>query len=211
MRLLSFIFIFTSLCGFVVAQEPNLRKQKNDAFLLEKTSPEQAIEILGKPQSDKIQRLDVLLIDDWVDEKFKNNEARVLSFSPFEELGKVKLSFLNDKLVAVNFIVEKDIYAAQLSDIYKIQFVPVFNDFGVKSSVSEFEKRPKNVSAADFPRVYHLIGMNKSSVLTAKIFSGKELAANVKKVNDGSSNKIKTKSVTGKVTDIQILSRTILK
>lgn len=211
MRLLSLIVIIVALCGFAGAQDSNLRKSKNDAFLLEKTSPQQAIEILGKPQSDKNERIDVLFVSKWINKDFKKREARVLLFSPFEDVGKVKLSFLNDKLVAINFIVEKDIYAAQLSAIYKTQFVPVFNDFGITTSVGEFDKQSKNVSAVEFPRVYHLVATNKSSVLTARVFSANEPAGISQRVNAGSQVKTIIKPMTGKVTDIQILSRTILK
>jgi len=212
MRLLFFTFIFSLLCGLVAAQETNVRKSKNDAFLLGKTSPEQAAAILGKPQSDKTERLDVLLVRDWVGKNFKEKEARVLLFYPFEDLGKVKLSFLNEKLVAINFIVEKDIYAAELSDVYRIQFVPVFNDFSMKPSVGEFDKQTKDVLVADFPRVYHLVGTNKSSVLTARIFNGKAANPNVtRELKMSPQPKIKTNPISGKVTDIQILSRTILK
>jgi hypothetical protein len=211
MRSLSFTFILALLCGFTTAQESASRKPKNDAFLLEKTSPEQAIKILGKPQLDETKRLGILFVGEWVDEKFKKKEARVLSFFPFEDLVKIKLSFFDERLMAINFIVDKDIYAVQLANIYKIQFVPVFNDFGMKTSISEFEKRSKNVSVADFPRVHHLVGTNESSVLTARIFSGRELAADIRRENTGSQNEIRMKPMTGKVTDIQILSRTILK
>lgn len=211
MRLILFTVIFGFLCGFAVAQENQQPLTKDKAFLLEETSPQQAIEILGKPQSDKSEKIDVLYIGKWIDEKFKKEKYRVLSFDKFEDLGKVKLSFLNEKLVAINFLLERDIPAARLSAIYKVQFIPIFNEFGIKESVGEFDKLSRNVSSAKFPRQYYLVGTGKTSVIAAKIFSGGELAENMMKENTGAKFVYKPQPITGKAVEIQILSRTILK
>lgn len=211
MRLLLFTFIFILFCSFIFAQEKPSRPSKDKAFMLDQTSPEQAVEILGKPQSDKIEKLDVLYIGKWIDDKFDKEKYRVLFYDQFEDLGKVRLTFLNEKLMAINFLLEKDVPAAQLSAVYKIRFIPIFNGFGIKDSVGEFDKLPRNVSAANFPRQYYLVGTGITSVITAKIFSGTEPAENVRKANTGARMAIRTKLPTGKATEIQILSRKILK
>jgi hypothetical protein len=212
MRLLFFTLFFGLFCSFGTAQENQSRTSKDKAFILDQTSPEQAVEILGKPQSDKAEKIDVLYAGKWIDEKFKKEKCRVLLFDKFEDLGKAKLTFLNEKLVAINFLLEKDVQAAQLSTIYKIKFIPVFNDFGLKSTVNEFEKESKDVAVINFPRVYYLIGTSKSSVLTARVFNDYAVALGVKREPKWSpENKMKTNPVIGRVTDIQILSRTIFK
>jgi len=211
MRLLFFTFIFILLCGFVAAQENQLRPSKDKAFLLDQTSPEQAVEILGEPQSDEVEKIDVLYVGKWVDEKFKKEKYRVLFFEKFEDLGQVKLTFLNEKLVAINFVLEKEVPAARLSAIYKVQFIPVFSEFGIKESVGEFDKLTRNVWAAKFPRRFHLVGTSKTSVLTVRVFSGDALAENIVTANAGAMNENRKKAMNGKVTDLQILSRTILK
>jgi hypothetical protein len=211
MRLLFFAFIFSLLSSFVVAQQAASRPSKDKAFILDQTSPEQAIEILGNPQSDEIEKIEVLYVGKWVDDKFKKEKYRVMFFSKFEDLGKVKLTFLKAKLLAINFLLEKDVPAARISAIYKVQFIPVFSEFGIKESVGEFDKLSKNVSVANFPRQYYLVGTSNNSVLTARVFSTKELDANIQKVNTGAQMKNKSKPITGKVTELQILSRTMLK
>jgi hypothetical protein len=211
MRLLFFIFVFSLLCGFVAAQKNQPHPSKDKAFMLDQASPEQAIQILGKPQSDKIEKIDVLYVDKWIDDKFKKEKYRVLLFDKFEDLGKVRLTFLNEKLVAINFLLEKEVQAAHLSAIYKIKFMPIFSEFGIKDSVGEFDKLTKNVSSAKFPRNYHLVGTSKTSVLTANIFSSEELATGIRTVNTGAQIKTRTKLITGKVIELQILSRMILK
>ncbi len=212
MRPIFFSIIFTLLCGFALAQENNSNNSKDKAFLFDQTSPEQAIKILGKPQSDKTEKLDILYINDWVGKDYKKEDCRVLFFKQFEDLGKVKLTFFEEKLIAIHFIVEKDIHAAQLSSIYKTQFIPIFNKFAMKSNVNEFEKVTKDVLVVDFPRNYYLIGTSKSSVLTARIFNSYAVDGNVRREPKWSpQNKMKTNPITGKVTDIQILSRKILK
>ncbi len=211
MRLLFFTFIFTIFCGFAIAQENQSRLSKDKAFILQETSPEQAIKILGKPQSDKSEKIDVLYIGKWIDEKYKKEKCRSLFFDKFEDLGKVKLTFFNEKLVAINFLLEKEVPASLLSAVYKVQFIPIFNEFGIKESVGEFDKLPRNVSVAKFPRQYYLVGTGKTSVIAAKVFSSSELADNMRRENVGVTMINKPQPITGSAVEIQILSRTILK
>ncbi len=211
MRFLFSILVFCLLCNIAIAQENQARSSKDKAFILDQTTPEQAVEILGQPQSDKAESIQVLYVDRWIADKFKKAKARVLSFKQFEDLGKVKLTFSNEKLVAINFLLEKEVPAERLSAIYKVQFIPIFNDFGIKDNVSEFDKLSRNVSAANYPRNYYLVGTGKTSVIAAKIFSSKELPGNIQKANTGAEFLNRKKSITGKAVEIQILSRTILK
>lgn len=211
MRSLFFILFCSLFCGFVMAQENQPRPAKDAAFLLDQTSPQKAIELLGQPETDKTETIDALYIGRWIDEKFKKSKSRVLVFKQFENLGKVKLTFFDEKLVAINFLLEKEVPAARLSAIYKVQFIPIFNDYGVKESVGEFDKLPRNVSVVQFPRNYYLVGTGETSVIAAKIFSGGELAQNIQKGNSGAKNENRTTPISGKAVEIQILSRTILK
>ena len=212
MRLLT-LFIFLSLsCGMVFAQEIVSGNKKSDAFILEKTSPEQAIKILGKPRSDEIKKLDIVYIDGWVDEKIKKENCRVLHYSPLEDFKNVNLTFLDNRLIAIEFEAKKTIKAAQLSNIYKIKLIPIVNVLGIKRNVDEFDNATKDVSVSEFPQIYYLVGTSQSSVLTAKIFNGEVKSGNIGITrNLDPQIKVKIRPITGKVTEIQILSRKILK
>lgn len=212
MRLLFFTFVFALLYSSAAAQENQSRQSKDKAFIIGQTSPEQAIGILGKPKSDKTEKIDILYVDAWVDDKFKKEKYRVLFFDRFEDLGAVKLTFFNEKLVALSFLLEKELRARRLPGIYKVQFVPVFNEFGIKGSVGEFDRRTKDVSSANFPRNYYLVGTSKTSALVAKVFSGGESDDYyLRERNTGGEIKSRPRRLTGKVTELQILSRAILK
>jgi len=213
MQLLLCILIFILLNGTVFPQD-NISPEKkvNDAFLLNRTSPRQAVKILGKPQEEKTGRLKISVVENWMKKEFGKKQYKILSFNSLEGIGKVKLTFLDEALVGIHFTIEKNIRASQLSAIYKIVFVPVFNEFGVKKNLGEFEKTTKNISVADFPRRYNLIAVTQSSVFVAKIFNGDSLSEDIK-VYTGESpahqNKTHINQMTGKAVELQILSRVL--
>jgi hypothetical protein len=210
MRVINLIFLFLTFCGLAFSQEDFDGDSKNAAFLLNKTSPEQAIKILGNPKSDKAGRINALIINKWVAGEIKKEDCRILSYSSLENFSSVKLTFLNNLLIVINFTVKNDLKASSLSDLYKIPLIPIVNRLGVKDSIDEFEKTTGDVLVAEYPETYYLLGANKSSVLTAKIFDGKN-RNDLGLPNRNYEVKIKTKPITGKVAEIQILSRKILK
>lgn len=212
MRFIFLISIIFTFCAAVFAQKDDaLRLNETEAFALDRTTPEQALKILGSPQEDKTEKLKIIAVEDWLKKDFKKSDCRVLLFSPFRGLGKVRLTFLNDKLVAINFIIEKKVLARELPAIYKTQFVPVFSESDTRESLSEFEKQTSNVKVADFPKRYNMIALTSTSVLVAKIFNDYVIGDDVKREpRTFPTNTIRTNPIIGRAQEIQILSRQIL-
>ena len=185
--------------------------KEGDAFLLDKTTPAEALKILGNAREDKTEKIKIIAVGDWLKKDVEKKDCRVLLFSPFQDLGKVRLTFLDDRLVAIDFIIEKKVSARELALIYKTRFVPVFSEYDKKKSLSEFEKQTSNVSVADYPKRYEMIALTSTSVLAAKIFNDYFLGNDMKREpRTFPVNVIRTNPIIGKATEVQIISRRIL-
>src|SRR2546430_12509752 len=66
-------------------------------LILNQTTAEEALRILGPPVADKTDRLDVAKLSKWLDPKHKEKIFRQLSFRNVGDFSQIHLSFLEDR------------------------------------------------------------------------------------------------------------------
>jgi hypothetical protein len=166
---------------------------------IDQATPDDAIKTLGKPESDKVDRLRIFDIDPkWVSRKQTEKIFRKLKFKGIEGFKYAELSFLEDKLVMIDLVPEKKIDASGLSTIYGITFEPRFST--LDRSRKFFHPDPGN-----FPSVYYLHGSVREVFIGAMIGNvglGAALRASTG-LPDSDTH------YPGKVGQIQIVSRTL--
>src|SRR5213078_3522278 len=77
-------------------------------LILNQTSAEDGIRILGQPAVDQTDRLDVSKVSKWLDPKHKEKIFRQLSFKNVGDFSQIQLSFLENKLVIIELTFKKN-------------------------------------------------------------------------------------------------------
>src|SRR5207244_9658021 len=102
-----------------MAQAPN--GPHADGFrrlILNQTSSEDAIRILGQPAVDKTDRLDASKVGKWLDPKHKEKIFRQLSFKNVGDFSQIQLSFLENKLVIIELTFKKNVAPERVNNIF---------------------------------------------------------------------------------------------
>jgi hypothetical protein len=184
-------------------------------LVIDQTTPEEAIKLLGSPKRDNVDKIDVQTIERWISPQRKEKVFRILSFEKAKGLQKIELAFLNNRLVLIHFVLDKRIAASDLANVYRITFIPIVNKLDENFHPSDYERYKSNIGVANFPDSYSLIAVSNSSFISAKVFnngadpkadySGMVTPRTHPSLSGGTN--ISSSPLVGKVTEIQIISR----
>ena len=171
---ISFVLLVTLTCliAFTVcAQETNDKPQPDRwrGLILDQSTPEDAIRVLGRPAKDSMSRLPADPIGNWLTKRHKESIFRALEFKKPEGIDKAWLFFLDGKVVEIMLDVKKGISPAGLSNIYGIQFRPVINAMDIAFRPQDYERNQGQVYPKTYPTVYHMVGISSASFVTAMI------------------------------------------
>ncbi|MDQ3131088.1 MAG: hypothetical protein M3Q99_10045 [Acidobacteriota bacterium] len=173
---------------------------------MDESSPEKAIQVLGKPKTDKLnQPFRPLKFNEWFDVAKK--DFRIFHYedaSAIEGFKDVKLTFRNDKLVSIT-LEPKELGANALSRSYEAEFVYLSDKIAQSFDPQDFERNQGKVYPKSFPTVYFLMLRAEPSYVFAMVANnsfgailGKSMG-----VQDASE------SLPGKVAMIQLISRNL--
>lgn len=206
MRLLFTVLIMILCAGVIMAQNQqsaNLVKER--ALILDQTTSEEAMKMFGTPTNDNVDKLKIQKIDKWIASKRNEKIFKVLSFDKVRAFERIELSFLDDKLVVIHYILDKKLPARDLAQIYKIEFVPVLDDLS-DFRPSDYEQLKGNIKVANYPNVYYLIAVSKAGFISARVSTDNAYAdTRLDRNKIKRSNRVTQPQ--GKITDIQIISR----
>ena len=106
----------------------SVNRSRPDGFrglILNETTSKDAVDSLGQPASDKVDRLDVSKIGKWLDPKHKEKIFRQLTFKKVKDSRTIELSFLDDRLVMIELEFGKNLKPEKLDDFFAVGFAPV--------------------------------------------------------------------------------------
>lgn len=195
--LLSFLLLFTAQA---FAQQPDRWR----GLIIDETTPEQAIEILGEPESDRARNGRIFINNPkWLRDGAAK-ELRVLHWENVGEFPDVKLGFENDTLVLIH-LEPKKLTAQAFVSAYDGLELRYGNEV---QSPSDFERERVN---SDRPFrlgvVYLLVGV------TDKVFvfgqCGNATGNVMSTLFGGGDDRQAGRSVPGDVGVIQLVSRTL--
>lgn len=138
-------------------------------LILDQSTPEDAIQILGQPASDKIGKLYVSKIQSWLSKRAKEKIFRTLEFKKPEGIDKARLSFLDNKLVAIDLDVRKGIAPIALANIYGVEFQPLVSAADVAFRPRDYESNQGRIYPKTYPTVYSMVAVSKNSFIDAMV------------------------------------------
>jgi hypothetical protein len=157
-------------CVSVAAQDTEGPKPDRwRGIVLDQSTPEDAMRILGTPASDKLGSVTVFRIKDWLSKQAREKVFRTLEFKKPEGIDKATLSFLNGKLVAISLDVKKGIAPGVLSNIYGVEFQPAVNAIDIAVRPREYQRDQGRVYPKTYPTVYSMVAVSERSFIDAMV------------------------------------------
>ena len=203
-----------------LAQDDQAAADRWAGMVLNVSTPDDAIRLLGTPSKDKDKiALEVPRPLSWLSVKTKEKIFRTLSYKRIQQFKGVQLSFLDGKLVAISMeapnaeIEDKWIDPDDLEQLFGIAFKPSMRKRGIKlAPPSDFQANaPAELKKDEYDYWYDMIAVSEQSFIVAitdnyKYQSGIFDSPDVKR-----RKKINARGTRypGYVSDIEILSRTL--
>jgi len=209
-------FVIMILASLALAG-PGLLQEKapSGGLLIDQTNAESAIALLGKPREDRLAELPVDKVGSWLEPASKQKQFRVLTFQDVKGFERIDLSFLNDKLVMLQYKLAQNIAAKDLRQIYRLSFFPILGEHDLDRGPAYYEKYEGTIEVAEFPATYYLVAVSPNSLISARVFND-HAGPNIPTggmIRRADTNRSGTQQgasdLLGKVTDIQIISRTL--
>jgi hypothetical protein len=203
-------FVVALYCSFALA--PMCIGQQTSAYnldgwnglTLDKSTPEDAIRILGQPLSDKLNELRFRVIDKWITPRQKLKIFRVLAYKDAGEVKRAELAFLENRLVRIHIVYGiKQFPAADLKRKFGADFVPIKDKLRSDSTASMYEGRKEGPAPKSYPLFYSVVSVTPRSLIFVRV--GR---AGVKEAYLG----LVTKTTDpGYVMILELISRTLVK
>ena len=168
-----FLFWTALIAGSAMAQAPN--GPRADAFrglILNQTSSEDAIRILGQPAGDKTDRLDLSKISKWLDPKHKEKIFRQLSFKNVGDFSQIQLSFIENKLMMIELAFKKNVAPERVNNIFGVEFATVGGQGGPSDLPNEPGKYPVRFVPTLYPFSYNMIGISDKAFVWVDCSTG---------------------------------------
>src|SRR6266446_4309027 len=123
-----------------------------NGLTLDKSTPEDAIRMLGQPASDKLDELRFRVIDKWITPRQKQKIFRVLAYKDAGEVERAELAFLENKLVRIHIEYGiKQFPAADLKKKFGADFVRIEHRLRSDSRPSMYEGQKEGPAPQSYP------------------------------------------------------------
>jgi len=153
-------------------QTNNSRADGFRGLILNQTTSEEAVRILGQPLTDKTDRLDVAKLSKWLDPKHKEKIFRQLSFKNVGDFSQIHLSFLENKLMMIELEFKKILFPARLNDLFGLEFAVIGAQGSPSDLPNEPGKYPVRFIPVFYPFNYNLIGISDKTFIWVDCSTG---------------------------------------
>ena len=141
-------------------------------LILNQTTSEEAVRILGQPVTDRNDRLDLAKLSKWLDPKHKEKIFRQLSFKNVGDFSQIHLSFLENKLMMIELEFKKILFPARLNDLFGLEFAVIGAQGSPSDLPSEPGKYPFRFIPVFYPFNYNLIGISDKTFIWVDCSTG---------------------------------------
>src|ERR1051326_6326609 len=101
MKPLLILLLLTAGPLTALAQDDSAKPDRWRNLILNESTADDAIQVLGKPSKDSIGQLPTAPLSNWITKRQKEKIFRTLEFNKPEGINKAWLFFLNGKLVEI--------------------------------------------------------------------------------------------------------------
>ena len=170
-RFVSLLYLVL-LAANAFAQSSGPRADGFRGLMLNQTTSEEAVRILGQPVADKTDRLDVAKLSKWLDPKHKEKIFRQLSFQNVGDFSQIHLSFLENKLLMIDLEFKKILFPARLNDLFGLEFAVIGAQQGPSDLPNEPGKYPVRFIPIFYPFNYNMIGISDKTFIWVDCSTG---------------------------------------
>src|SRR6266480_1101798 len=143
-------------------------------LVLDQSTSEEAVRVLGQPVNDKTDRLYIHNVDQWVTPTHKERIFRVLTYKRIGEVNKAELDFLDNKLVRIFLEYdEKKFSAKDFGARIGLDFVMVEGEVRSDSTPSMYEGQKEALVPKVYPTAYYMVCVSPQSLVSAYVLSGR--------------------------------------
>jgi len=160
------------LAANAFAQTSGPRADGFRGLILNQTTSEEAVRILGQPVADKTDRLEVAKLSKWLDPKHKEKIFRQLSFRNVGDFSQIHLSFLDNKLILIDLEFKKILFPARLNDLFGLEFSVIGAQQGPSDLPNEPGKYPVRFIPIFYPFNYNMIGISDKTFIWVDCSTG---------------------------------------
>jgi len=139
-------------------------------LILNQTSAEDCLKMLGQPAVDKTDRLDVSKVSKWLDPKHKEKIFRQLSFKNVGDFSQIQLSFLENKLMMIELTFKKNVAPERVNNLFGVEFAVV--GAGPSDLPNEAGKYPVRFVPTLYPFSYNMIGISDKAFVWVDCSTG---------------------------------------
>ena len=165
---LAAIFMFTCVCAAFAQEQDKPMPDRWRGLIIDESTPEDAIRILGQPQSDKLSDLPVQRINNWITKTRKEKVFKRLKFKKPEGMDAAELYFLSGRLVMIQ-LDTKELKPNTLPGVYGIEFRPMVSGADEGWNPKDFERNQGRVYPKSYPTVYYTVAVSEKSFVSAMI------------------------------------------
>jgi len=141
-------------------------------LILNQTTSEDAIRILGAPAADKVERLNVAKLSKWLDAKHKEKIFRQLAFKKVGDFSQIELSFLENKLMMIELEFKKSVDPFKLTNLFNVEFAVLGAQSGPFDLPNEPGRYPVRFIPTLFPFSYNMIGVSDKAFIWVDCSTG---------------------------------------
>jgi len=165
MKLLNLITLTIALCLTVNAQQAQPDKWKG--LVLDESTPEDAVHLLGQPKESKPQKIRIQKIGDWLGKEIKR-ELPHLRWEEAAGMKSVDAYFLDGKLVALELMPKIEVRAASLESIYGVEFKHLISNAGrIAAGPGAYQRDRGETFSNKDEMLYHVGAKAERSFLVA--------------------------------------------
>lgn len=217
------ILVIALVAASVVAQENTARPDGWRGLVLDGSTVEDAIRILGQPSKDKDkQRVELVAASEWLGDLEKQKLFRKLTFKKPEGFAQATLFFKDNKLVIIELDGKYEFQEGWLDpdalfSLFNADFKPHNKIFGGKRLLPPEEfSRVGDAATKDFAWYYDMIAVAERSFILADVKNSEPSAVGILGANPSYSRETKDKKkrdaggkFPGFVEKVQIISRSL--
>src|SRR5438552_8594915 len=174
------------IAGNAMAQASGPRADGFRGLILNQTSAEDCLKMLGQPAADKTDRLDASKVGKWLDPKHKEKIFRQLSFKNVGDFSQIQLSILENKLMFIELAFKKNVAPERVNNIFGVAFATV----GGQGVHRICRMSRVNIRFASLPTLYpfsyNMIGISDKGLRLGRLQHGR--CAHARQNRQNSSN-----------------------
>lgn len=137
-----------------------------DGFMgltLNVTTPEDTEALLGPPDEDTVDNLDVSKLAKWLDAKHKEKTFRRLIYKKSPDFFEIKLSFMDGKLVMIDLSYKKRVVPEKLRGLFRVGFVELGGPVNLPDEPGKYPV--EGFITTHWPAAYSMVGISDKTFL----------------------------------------------